>query len=73
MINKEITYDSYCNQQESEKVERILKERHEMEEKIVNYECLINSIEDIIKKKTTIIEKIKWIKKCIKSFREDNG
>ena len=73
MINKEITYDSYCNQQESEKVERILKERHEMEEKIVNYECLINSIEDVLEEKTTIIEKIKWINKCVKSFREDNG
>ena len=44
-----------------------------MEEKIVNYECLINSIEDVLEEKTTIIEKIKWIKKCIKSFREDNG
>lgn len=73
MISTEPTYDSYCNQLENERVERILNERHEMEEKIVNYECLINSIEDVLEEKTTIIEKIKWIKKCIKSFREDNG
>lgn len=73
MINKEITYDSYCNQQESEKVERILKERHEMEEKIKSYGYLIDDIEGALEEKTTSIEKLKSIKAFIKDFKEDNG
>lgn len=73
MINKEITYDSYCNQQENEKVERILKERHEMEEKIKSYSYLIDDIEGALEEKTTTIEKLKSIKAFIKDFREDNS
>lgn len=66
-------YDSYCNQSESEKVERILNEREGMEEKITNYDCLINSIEEALEEKTTMIERINWIKKLIKDFREENS
>lgn len=71
MINKEITYDSYCNQQENEKVERILEERHEMEEKIKSYGYLIDDIEGVLEEKTTTIEKLKSIKAFIKDFREE--
>lgn len=73
MINKELTYDSYCDQQENEKVERILEERDSMEEKIQNYGYLIDDIEGVLEEKTTMNEKLTWINDLIKDFREENS
>lgn len=66
-------YDSYCDQQENEKVERILSEREAMEEKIKSYSYLVDDIEGVLEEKTTTIEKLKSIKAYIKDFREENS
>lgn len=66
-------YDSYCNQQENERVERILNEREDMEEKITNYGYLIDDIEGVLEEKTTMNEKLTWINDLIKDFRKENS
>ena len=66
-------YDSYCNQNESEKVDQILKERREMEEKIENYGYLVDDIEGALEEKTTTIERLSMIKDLIQDFRKDNS
>lgn len=66
-------YDSYCNQNENEKVERILNERNSMEEKIKSYGYLVDDIEGVLEEKTTMNEKLDWIKRLVEDFREENS
>lgn len=63
-------YDQYCEEIENEN--RVPYNDYEkLEDKIQDYECLIDDIESVLEEKTTAIERIKLVKALIEDFKEN--